>query len=70
MVSKGEFSSQELDESKLLVFQNIDRSSTDPTVSNLSSFMKGMAEEEEFKWYYFMRINALDCTKDDIEAYC
>lgn len=29
-----------------------------------------MAEEEEFKWYYFMRINALDCTKDDIQAYC
>jgi len=66
---QGNFSEQDITESKLLVFQNIDRSSTDPTISVLSSFIKGVEEQDEFKWYYFLRTNALDCTKDDILEY-
>lgn len=60
----GNFTQQQIDESKLLVFQKVDR---DPAPQNkgLGSFTKGKTDEEKRQ----LRLHALDCTKEDIMNY-
>ena len=60
----GKFGEQQVQESKLLAFQKLDKV-LEPSLKGLVQFTRGYADEDRLK----LRLGALDCSKSDLQDF-